>query len=121
MEDVSRRAFEKEYDVIGRINELREQKGISVYRLSKLSGIPVNTLTAYSNADRQNTRPSMSTIEAIANKGFGLTLAEFFGNAPSALTNAELELLSYWRTLSEDEQSTMLAVMKQLAAKKSDQ
>ena len=120
MEDVSRRAFENEYDVIGRINELREQKGISVYRLSKLSGIPVNTLTAYSNADRQNTRPSMSTIEAIANKGFGLTLAEFFGNTPSALTNAELELLSYWRTLSEDEQATILAVMKQLAAKKSD-
>lgn len=104
-----------EFDVLRRIDELREQRQMSMYRLSKLSGIPVNTLTAYANPLRKNMRPSISTIEAIAVKGFGMSLSEFFSGGPSVLSTEELELLSCWHTLSEDEQRAMLAVMKQLA------
>ena len=103
-----------EFDVLRRINELREQRHMSTYRLSKLSGIPVNTLTAYANPLRRNMRPSISTIEAIAVKGFGMSLADFFSDGSSLLSTEELELLSSWHALTEDEQRAMLAVMKQL-------
>ena len=105
----------QEFNVLQRINELREQHHMSMYRLSKLSGIPVNTLTAYANPLRRNMRPSISTIEAIAAKGFGMSLAEFFGGGPSPLGEEELELLSRWRALTPDEQRALLAVMSQLA------
>jgi len=64
------------FDALGRITELREARGYSVYRLAKESGIPQSTfMTWYS----QNRYPSIDKIEAICDT-LGITLPEFFSD-----------------------------------------
>ena len=61
-------------DVLGRIEQLMEQRGWSVYRLCKESGLAQSTL---SHVFRKDSEPTISTLETIC-KAFGLTLGEFF-------------------------------------------
>ncbi|MDO5300794.1 MAG: helix-turn-helix transcriptional regulator [Clostridia bacterium] len=61
-------------DVLERINELMKERGWSVYKLAKESGIPETTVRNYF---RRNSAPTVYTLEQICT-GLGITLAQFF-------------------------------------------
>ena len=62
------------FDVIGRINQLLDERGWSQNQLAKYSGITQSTISSWYN---KNQIPTVPTIER-ACKAFGITLTEFF-------------------------------------------
>lgn len=61
--------------VVHRINTLCEEHDMSIYELSKLSGITQSTLNEI--MQERSERPRIDTIKKIA-FGFGMNLTEFF-------------------------------------------
>ena len=69
-------------NVAKRIEELRAEKGLSQYKLAKLSGVPQGSL---SNYELGKSVPGVEVIEKLC-VGLGVTLAEFFSPAAEPLT-----------------------------------
>lgn len=63
--------------VIHRINTLCEQHDMSIYELSKLSGITQSTLNEIMQG--RSERPRIDTIKKVS-FGFGIKLTEFFND-----------------------------------------
>ena len=87
-------------DVTKKLNDLRVDRNLSVYRLSELSGLNQSTLA---NTFSRGTVPSIANLEAMCN-AMGITLAQFFTDDESAqiLTDDERELISNYQKLSPD-------------------
>lgn len=87
-------------DVIKKLNELRLERNLSVYRLSELSGINQSTLA---NTFSRGTVPSVQNLEKICD-AMGLTLSQFFSENDEnmVLTQYETELLHSYRKLPYD-------------------
>lgn len=66
-------------DVAKRLEELRAAKGLSQYKLAKLSGVPQGSL---SNYELGKSVPGVEVIEKLCT-GLGVTLAEFFTEPPA--------------------------------------
>ncbi len=95
-------------DILDRIKELIEAEGISVYELSKRSGVPQSTL---STTFSRNHNPSVSTLEQIC-KGLNITMAEFFTeNQVKDLTFEEKVLIDKWQALSKEQKQAVLNIM----------
>ena len=60
-----------------RIKELCNEKGMTMYRLSALSGVPHTTLISIINGDSKN--PGIMTIKKLSD-AFGISLSEFFSS-----------------------------------------
>lgn len=60
---------------LARVRELCDLQNLTLYELSKRSGLPKSTLLSALDAERAN--PSLRTISRIAD-GFDMTLQEFF-------------------------------------------
>ena len=80
------------FDVLGKITSLREERGWTTYRLSKLSGIPQSTISTWY---RKNLMPPIDKLEIIC-QTFGITLAEFFNDTDVlvSMTEEEKNMLS---------------------------
>ena len=61
-------------DTVGRVYDLIEERGISLFQLSRMSEISYSTL---SNSKRRSGQLSVETIERICG-ALGITLSEFF-------------------------------------------
>lgn len=61
-------------DVIQKLNKIRLERNMSVYRLAELSGINQSTLA---NTFSRGTVPSIQTLEIIC-ETLGISLSEFF-------------------------------------------
>lgn len=96
------------FDVLTRIKILREQRGWSVYKLAKLSGIPQSTIATWY---QKNLCPPIDKIEILCNT-FGITLTEFFstGDILDSMTGAD-ELLSKWILLNPSQKNAILTVI----------
>ena len=88
-----------------KLKNLRLDRGISTYHVSKVSGIAQNHISAIENG---KVKPRVDTIEKILNV-LGCTLAEFFNEDPETyyLSPAEKTILSQFRTLTEEQQTTL--------------
>ncbi|MBQ9346354.1 MAG: helix-turn-helix transcriptional regulator [Oscillibacter sp.] len=64
-------------DTVGRVHDLIEERGISLFQLSRLSEVSYSTL---SNSKRRSGQLSVETIERICG-ALGITLSEFFAEA----------------------------------------
>jgi len=62
-------------DILGRIDQIRREQNLSVYELAKKCDIARNTIY---NWYSKNYLPSIETLEIICNKGFNISLAQFF-------------------------------------------
>ena len=84
-------------DVIQKLNKLRLERDMSVYRLAELSGINQSTLA---NTFSRGTVPSIKHLELIC-QALGVTLAQFFteDEEPMRLTPQEEKLVNYYRRL----------------------
>ena len=61
-------------DVLKKIDELRKEKGWSIYKLAEESNLTQSTLA---NMFRRKSIPSLKTLEQICD-AFGISLSEFF-------------------------------------------
>lgn len=97
-------------DVLKRIEQLRDDRGWSNYRLSQASGVSQTTLR---NMFTRNTLPGIVTLESICN-GFGITLAQFFANEnePVALDDEQKTMLETWGTLSKEQKEALLILIR---------
>ena len=105
-----------EFDVIERIKLLCSQRNWSYYKLAKNSKIPystLNTMILKTNA------PSVATLIKICN-GFNITLSQFFADEESVveLTPEQINILSLWDNLDEDNKKLAMAYLSGLANKK---
>lgn len=84
-------------DIIEKLNRLRLERGMSVYRLAELLGLNQSTLA---NTFSRGTVPSLRNLEVIC-ATLGLTLAQFFSEEEQSvpLTAEEAELLGNYRKL----------------------
>ena len=71
------------YEIIGRIERLREERGWTIYRLAEEACIAQSTLF---NMNTRKTLPSITTLSCLCD-AFGITLSEFFseGEEPERL------------------------------------
>lgn len=98
-------------DVLGRIEQLMEQRGWSAYRLCKESGLAQSTL---SHVFRKDSEPTISTLETIC-KAFGLTLGEFFAEGEFVpLTEEQRGLLDRWASLSVEQKQLVLNMIENM-------
>lgn len=97
-------------NTLEKIRKLLDDRNWSMYKLSKLSGVSQSTL---SNMFSRNNDPSISTLEDIC-KAFGITLSQFFANEGElvVLTKEQSEMLEKWSTLSDEQKSALLKLLK---------
>ena len=96
-------------DILAKIKELYTQKGWSVYRLAKESGVPYSSLN---NIILRNTQPSIPTLRKLCH-GLGISLSEFFDDDISVnelqyalrLSEDEFHMLERYRRLNESEKA----------------
>lgn len=100
-------------DVIKKLNELRLERNMSVYRLSELSGINQSTLA---NTFSRGTVPSVENLERIC-EALGLTLAQFFseGEQNACLSDSESELIENYRKLPKELRGTLDLLVAKMA------
>lgn len=86
-------------DVIEKLNRLRLERNMSVYRLAELSGINQSTLA---NTFSRGTVPSIAHLELICDT-LGVSLSQFFAEdeSPMQLTPSEIQLIENYRRLPE--------------------
>ena len=97
------------FDVLEKITSLREERGWTTYRLSKLSGIPQSTLSTWY---RKNLMPPIDKLEIIC-QTFGITLAEFFNDTDVlvSMTEEEKNMLSQWNLLTPAQRAAVINII----------
>ena len=99
-------------DLLERIKNLRDERGWSNYRLAKEAGISEGSLN---NLFRLNNLPTIPTLEAICT-GFDITLSQFFAEDGEAvvLSHDQREMLNTWNTLTKDQKTALLELIKKI-------
>jgi len=81
------------------------------YRLAKEADLSQSTIA---NLFKRNNTPSIPTLEAIC-RGFGITLSQFFSEGNFVeLTDEQKELFDKWVTLTGEQKSLLLELVKNL-------
>lgn len=94
--------------VTERIEQLMKQRGWSVYRLGKESGLSQSTLA---HVFRKDSEPTISTLEIICN-AFGITLSQFFAEGDFvSLTGEQRDILDKWATLTDEQKQLVLSMI----------
>ena len=100
-------------DVIAKLNKLRLERNLSVYRLSELTGINQSTLA---NTFSRGTIPSIQNLEIMCT-AMGITLAQFFTTEDFSQTTTQNELLTLYNALSPQDQALLFAYLRGLSHK----
>ena len=97
-------------DVNKKIEELRFQRGWSMYELAQQAGITQSTL---SSMIKRGNAPKIDTLYFIC-EAFGITLAQFFmDDEKLEFLNADEKLLiTSFRKLPEEKQQALLKLME---------
>ncbi|MCR5099794.1 MAG: helix-turn-helix domain-containing protein [Butyrivibrio sp.] len=93
------------FNVLDRITQLREAKGLSVYKLAKITGIPQSSIATWY---QRNQYPPVDKIELICNS-LGISLSEFFSVDELDLKDAELS--DKWILLTKTQQNSIMSVI----------
>lgn len=104
------------FNVLARIQELRESREWSVYKLAKLSGIPQSTIATWY---QKNLYPPIDKIEILCDT-FHISLHDFFISGDSDDLSADQRtLLMKWELLSEKEKNAIYNLIDIFLASKS--
>ena len=92
-------------DVLEKIDALRKERGWSINKLAKISGLTQSTLN---NVYARTNEPKISTLRAICD-AFSISLSDFFNEDAQ-----ENELFSLISSLSEDGKRSLLNFLKSM-------
>lgn len=95
------------FDTLGRIKELRESRGWSVYRLAKESGISQSTISTWY---QKNLCPPVDKIEKICN-ALDISLCQFFSRPKNIDYSKEEELQNGLLMLSSEDKDNILKLI----------
>lgn len=95
-------------DTLARLRKILDERGWSMYRLTKESGLSESTI---SNIYRRNAIPTIATLEMIC-EGFKITLSQFFSNSEMVELTPELkEVFEHWCYMTSEQKQAILVVM----------
>ena len=96
-------------DVIKKLNEIRLERNMSVYRLSEISGINQSTLA---NTFSRGTVPSIQNLEIICS-ALDITLSQFFSSDEInvQMTPKEVEFYQKYKKLPKDVKDSIDSVI----------
>ena len=98
----------------GKIRELMEARGWTIYRLAKETGVSWSTIR---NMFDRNTEPTVPTLEALC-KGLNISLAELLlGDGYPELSDEQKELLTRWNQLTPGDKKLYLDLLRSLNEK----
>ena len=96
------------FNVLERMEELRKARGLSVYKLAKLSGIPQSTIATWY---QKNHYPPIDKLEILCNT-FGISLSDFFSiGTVKSLTREQNLLLDQWNLLNPKEREAVFHII----------
>jgi len=100
-------------DIIKKLNKLRLEKNMSVYRLAELSGINQSTLA---NTFSRGTIPSIKNLNLLC-ETLGVTLSQFFAedDAPMYLNASEKALISDYRKMPEKLRASVAEIVSSVS------
>lgn len=91
-----------------KIKELMDERGWTVYELSKRSGLAQTTIA---NMWKRNTEPTIPSLRALCD-GFGITLSQFFAEGEMVeLTPDQRAFFSRWVALSPEQKEMLMALV----------
>lgn len=96
-------------DILGKITQLRTERGWSIYKLAEEAGLTQSTLA---NMFSRKTLPSIFSLQQIC-LAFGITLSEFFSENKN-ISADELKLLGEFRKLNHQNKQLILKIMEVL-------
>ena len=99
-------------NVIEKLNKLRLERNMSVYRLAELSGINQSTLA---NTFSRGTVPSVKHLELLC-ETLGVTLAQFFTEDEKhmSLSQQEIKLINNYRRLPESIKNSLANIINSI-------
>ena len=101
-------------EILERINELRNKRGWSIYKLAEEAGITQSTLA---NMFSRQTLPSLTTLKQLC-EAFGITMAEFFECNSKTFSDEEQLIISYYRKLSQSEKEVITKLLESILNQK---
>ena len=97
-----------------KIRDLMNERGWTVYRLAKESGVSWSTLR---HMFERNTEPTVPTLEAIC-RGLGISLETLLlVEGFTVLDEEQKMLLTKWSTLSPENKQILLSLLNTLSEK----
>ena len=104
------------FDVLARLTQIREAKGLSVYRLAKISGIPQPTIATWYQKGHY---PPIDKLEILCH-AMGITLVDFFNTNSECFVASEEDftVLELYHLLSVCDQELMVTLMDHLLGRK---
>lgn len=91
--------------IVNRIEELCDKKQMSMYALSKKTGISQSSL---SNLKKRGSTPTFYTLDRICD-GLGITLPQFFSDdiGKLELSSEQKKVLKVWESLTDKEKEAV--------------
>ncbi len=100
--------------ILAKIDKIRLQKGLSVFKLTELAGLSANTIYNWYN---KNAVPKITALQSIC-EVLGITLSELFANDEAeAITVHQQLLVVEFARLSENQQRLVLELIHELYRK----
>jgi len=94
-----------------RIKELMDERGWTIYELSKRSGLAQTTI---SNMWKRNTEPTIPSLRAMCG-GFGISLSQFFAKGNMVeLTDEQKEFFNRCAALSPEQKKLLAELVKSM-------
>ncbi|MGN0771195.1 MAG: helix-turn-helix domain-containing protein [Christensenellales bacterium] len=99
-------------DILKHIEELRDERGWSNYRLSEEAKLDNSVIN---NMFKRRTMPSMTTLIALC-EAFDLNLSQFFNEDETAfiLSDDEKDLITQYRKLDKKNKNAVYALVNEL-------
>lgn len=90
-------------DILGKITEMRLEKGWTEYELAERADLTQSTISSWY---RKNLIPSIPSLEHICN-AFGITLSQFFLDCDcfsEKISQEQIEILKRWNRMTKEQQ-----------------
>ena len=97
-------------DIGKRLQDIRQKKQISVYRLSQDTGISTSHINSIERGEKH---PSVETLCRLI-KPLGISMSEFFNeeNTIAYLNDDEKEIVEFYRTMPNDSADALLQLVR---------